>query len=186
MPRKSIIGIIFSRVIGLLVFFGMLWVGNYLTAYIGNEVFQKTVAFLNWNVMLIVAMSVVFLVAELFGALVFPFDLPAPLFYASGSMLLVTFLIRILGLAGNITGIKTFGILVQSSYLAYPLTFILVLVFGYIGIFARLAGREKEVELKRPKKPKREPESFGEIYQKFLKEMEKAVKKIRKALGIKN
>lgn len=191
MPRKSIPGIILSRVIGLLVFFGLLWVVNYLTGYVDNVWFHVAVGFVNANVMLIVIMAVVFLVAEVFGALVFPFDLPSPIFYAAGCMYLVTFLVRLLGLAGKITGLDIFGILVKSSYLAYPITFILVLLFGYIGIFVRLVGREKpeekEVELKKPKpkKPGREPESFKEVWERFLQWMEDLVKKIRKSLGIK-
>lgn len=148
---KSFFWIVFSRLFGIMVFLIILFLLNLLVSVVDVEILTKVVAFLNENLVIILAISVAFFIAELFGALVFPFNLPTPIFNAVGAVFLASFILRILSLADFLEGFVN-----AISLFIYPLVFLAVIVFGYFGMFFRLGRKER-----RKKKPK-EWEEIGE------------------------
>ncbi len=146
--HKSIIWILLSRLIGIIVFLIMVFVVNILAMSISNTLFNQTVNFLNSNIVLIIIISIIFLIGELFDALIFPFNLPAPLFNAVGSVFLVSFIFRVFMLVDLIIEENVFHVISGFSFFVYPLVFLVVLVSGYIAIFSRLAEAEKPKEKK--------------------------------------
>ena len=74
MHRKgSVAEVLFSGVIGIVVFLIVLGVLNILAdAYVRIPIFLQVVEFLNANLGLLIMISVLFLVGDLFGALPFP------------------------------------------------------------------------------------------------------------------
>ena len=147
MPRRrSIIGIILSKLLGLVVFLVILLVVNMLAFFIGNPAFIRAVQLVNMNIWLLISISIILFVGELFGVLLFPFNLPAPLFNALGAVFLLRFIYRVFEFIESITMEGIFSLFKWFSFLIYPLVFIIVLVGGYVGIFARALrqGREQE------------------------------------------
>lgn len=134
--KKSLIGIFLSRIAGIIIFLIILGVLNILAAGIHVQMFHQVVAFLNANIGLILILSLFFLIGDLFGALTFPLNLPAPLFNAIGGVLIVAFIFRVFLLVDAINGMQIFGALSAIEFLVYPAVFIIALIAGYASIFA--------------------------------------------------
>lgn len=140
---RSIPWIILMRILGLGLFLFLLYIANHLSFFTDNPLNYQVILFLNNNVWLIILMSIVFLFGEMFNALIFPFNLPAPLFNASGSVLLVAFLFRIFAIVDILLDENIFQIFNRISFLVYPLVFMIVLFGGYIAILTRLSRIDK-------------------------------------------
>lgn len=140
---RSIPWIILMRILGLGLFLFLLYIANHLSFFTDNPLNYQVILFLNNNVWLIILMSIVFLFGEMFNALIFPFNLPAPLFNASGSVLLVAFLFRIFAMVDILLDENIFQIFNSISFLVYTLVFMIVLFGGYIAILTRLSRKDK-------------------------------------------
>ncbi len=136
--KESVVEVLVSRIIGIVVFLIVLGILNILSgAYVQTPIFIQIVEFLNANLGLLITISVIFLVGELFGALAFPLNLPGPIFGAVGAVFLVMFLFRLFSLVGEITGVELFALLERLPALpVYLLVFIVALIGGYIALFA--------------------------------------------------
>ncbi|BBL68845.1 hypothetical protein [Methanoculleus chikugoensis] len=135
--KESVAEVLVSRVIGIVVFLIVLGILNILAgAYVQAPIFLQVVEFLNANLGLLILISVIFLVGDLFGALPLPLNLPGPIFCAFGAVLLVIFIVRLFLLVGEIAGVGFFSVLEGALSLpVYLLVFIVVLIAGYIGLF---------------------------------------------------
>ncbi len=136
--KESVVEVLVSRIIGLIIFLILLGILNILAgAYVQTPIFLQIVAFLNANLVLLILISVIFLIGDLFGALAFPLNLPGPIFGAVGAVFLVMFLFRLFSLVGEITGVEVFALLEKTLALpVYILVFTVVLIGGYIALFA--------------------------------------------------
>lgn len=136
--KESATGILLSRIGGFIFFLILLAVLNILSGgYVQSPIFVRIVEFLNASLGLLILITALFLLGDLFGILTFPLNLPAPVFNAFGAVFLVTFLFRLFVLVGEITGVTVFAVLERT--LAIPVTilvFIVVLIGGYIMLFA--------------------------------------------------
>ena len=141
--RESIAGILISRIGGFIFFLILLAVLNLLDgAYVQSPVFVQVVAFLNANLGLLVLITVLFLIGDLFGALTLPLNLPGPVFGALGAVFLVIFILRLLILVGEITGNAFFDLFKGWLTLpVYVIVFIIALIGGYIGLFVGPPGK---------------------------------------------
>ena len=153
MKQNGTSKVFFSKIVGLLLFLVILAVANLLIPFINNEIYFKTVHFFNDNLLFLVILSVIFLISALFDALFFPFNLPAPIFNAIGGVLVAVFVFRIFGFIDLVGKIDVFRNLSLIAYPIYFLVFVFVVIFGYIGIFARLfkIGFEEKTQYKKPK-----------------------------------
>jgi hypothetical protein len=140
---KSIPWIVLLRLFGLVFFIIFLYIANNLAFFTENPLNYQIIQFLNNNFWLIIVMSIIFLFGEVFNALIFPFNLPAPLFNASASVLLVTFLFRIFALVDILLDEQIFVIFNRLAFLVYPLVFIIVLIGGYIAILVKLSRTDE-------------------------------------------
>lgn len=132
---KTVVWIIFLRLLGLALFLVLLFMLNILNPLIDYLLLDRIVHFLNTNVDLIVYMTFIFLFGELFMMSSLPLNLPGPLLNAAGSLLAVTFVLRVFELVDSFIGNNIFQIFNQFSFLIYPLVFIIVLLAGYATIF---------------------------------------------------
>ncbi|MCZ7361010.1 MAG: hypothetical protein O8C55_13140 [Candidatus Methanoperedens sp.] len=132
---KSIPGIILLRIAGLLLFISFIYIAGFLSFFTDNPVNNQVIQFLNENIGLIVLMSITFLFGEIFSALSFPLNLPAPLFNASAAVLLVTFIFRIFGLIDTLLNKNILRIFDRIELLVYSAVFIIMLIGGYMMIF---------------------------------------------------
>lgn len=136
--KRSVVGVLVSWAIGLVIFLVLLGVLNILTgSYVQAPIFVRIVGFLNANLGLLILISVVFLIGDLFGTLIFPLNLPGPIFGAVGAVFLVMFLLHLILLVGEITGIGLFAQFGRTFAVPiYLIVFILTLIGGYIALFA--------------------------------------------------
>ena len=149
MARKSVFSVILSKIFGFLFFLLMVYVANLLTQYIDSEIYTEILHFINRNFTFLVITSLILMLGEIFFAIYFPFNLPAPLFSSIGSIMIVTFIGKIFLLVDSFTGENIYLIFRILSYVVYPLVFLIVLIGGYISIFFRLF-----TPAERPHKPK--------------------------------
>ena len=141
--QKSIPGIIALRIFGLLLFLFLLYIANNLSFFTDNPLNYQIILFLNSQVWLLVLITFAFLIGEIFNALIFPLNLPAPLFNAVGAVLLVGFLISIFALFDILLDINIFHIFDTLSFIIYPFVFIIVLIGGYILILQNLVRTDQ-------------------------------------------
>jgi uncharacterized membrane protein len=142
--HKSIPGIIASRLLSLICFFLLWFLLNYLMIYVDNDLYRNAVFFLDENAWLIIWMTVIYAAGEIFGALVFPLNLPAPILDAVASVFLAVFLFRILAFVGMVTDEKAFRMFESWEANVYPIVFIAVLIGGYILLFSRLVSKKRK------------------------------------------
>ena len=134
---KKVISIFFSKLLGLLIFLIILGILNIVSPFINQEILTNITLFLNSNFILILLFSLFFTVAEMLFALVFPLNLPAPLFSSFGSIFLITFLFNIANFI-NITLDLNLTKLLNFSYLPIIfIVFIIVFITGYTTIFSK-------------------------------------------------
>ncbi len=150
--NKSIAWILLSSVIGLIIFLIIVFTVNILAISNYNPILNKIATFLNSNIFLIIILSFMFLIGEIFNALKFPFNLPAPLFNAIGSIFLLSFIFRVFMLMDLIIGERIFYFINIFSLFIYPIVFLIVLVSGYVVIFSDLLKKQESKE--KPKKSK--------------------------------
>jgi hypothetical protein len=135
-----------SRTFGIILFLVLLVVLLLLVPAIDNQTFTRFVEFLLDNAGLIVFLSLLFMIGEIFTTFIFPLNLPAPLFNAIGSVFLITFLFRIFAFVEELYGLGIFAALSLIELVVYPLVFILVLIAGYFEIFSGLARHDDRGE----------------------------------------
>jgi len=155
--QKSIMWSLLSKLFGIIFFLLILLILNILTVSVDNYFFNQVVYFLNQNAAFIISISVVFLIGDLFEALFFPLNLPAPLFNAAGAVLLVNFTFRVFDFVERLLDENMFQVFRDFSGLIYAAVFLIVLIVGYIAIFAGALAAEEEYEKVKPKKTKEEP-----------------------------
>jgi hypothetical protein len=141
--QKSIPGIIALRISGLLLFLFLLYIANNLSFFTDNPLNYRIILFLNSQIWLLVLITFAFLFGEIFNALIFPLNLPAPLFNAVGAVLLAGFLISIFTLFDILLNINIFHIFDTLSFIIYPFVFIIVLIGGYIAIIQNMVRTDQ-------------------------------------------
>ena len=133
---KGLMHEILTRVIGFFIFLVLLGIANLLTNYIKNSIYLSVVNFLNTNIWLIVIFSVILLIGEIFGYLMFPLNIPSPLFNAVGGALLIQFVFKLFVYLTTISNVKiSLGLpLTDIENIVIIIVFIVVLVVGYAHI----------------------------------------------------
>jgi hypothetical protein len=147
--KKNIPGIILSKIFGILIFFVILYFLNRLQ--IDNEMFVLWSGFLNNNAALFVVMSLVFMIAEIFFALNFPFNFPGPIFAAFASLMLVKFIFKIFVVIDSALKLNISSIFSSMMFMIYPLVFVLVIAGGYVTIFSKIKCKSKSKSKKTDK-----------------------------------
>ena len=166
MRERSIPKIIISHLIGLVIFILILVLANiYLT---GNGAITEIVGFLNDNLALIVVMSILFMLADILYALVLPFNLPAPIFSAIGSILVVMFIFRTFGLIDLLLIGDLLSSLLWIRWILYPVVFLIVLVSGYISIFFGMFESPREYAKERKEQKTKDNIIWIEMYESLI------------------
>jgi hypothetical protein len=128
--REPLPWLILHRIIGIIIFLILVIVLNWLSGTTEIAPVRTIAAFLTDNFWLILLFSLVFLVADIFAALPFPVNIPAPFLNAGGAVLLVEFLVRIFLLVDELTGLAFFGIFAEFAPFIKAIVFVVVLVGG--------------------------------------------------------
>ena len=185
---RSIPIIVLKRLFGLILFLVLLYVANHLAFFTENPLNYQIIQFLNNNIWLIIVMSITFLFGEVFNALIFPFNLPAPLFNASASVLLVAFLFRIFSLIDIILDEQILLIFNRIAFIVYPLVFMMVLIGGYIAILVKLSKTDESESLqgKKYKEKTREKLTWKDVGDEFKQTIFDLLTLMRQSINKKN
>ena len=185
---RSIPIIVLKRLFGLILFLVLLYVANHLAFFTENPLNYQIIQFLNNNIWLIIVMSITFLFGEVFNALIFPFNLPAPLFNASASVLLVAFLFRIFSLIDIILDEQILLIFNRIAFIVYPLVFMMVMIGGYIAILVKLSKTDESESLqgKKYKEKTREKLTWENVGDEFKQTIFDLLTLMRQSINKKN
>ena len=126
--------LILQRIIGIIIFLILVVALSWLAGTTEIEPVRIIAAFITDNFWLIIAFSLIFLLADIFFALPFPVNIPAPFLSATGAVLLVEFLVRIFLLTDPLPGVAIFGTIAAFAPLLKALVFVAVLVAGFARI----------------------------------------------------
>lgn len=169
--KQSPMRIVIYDLVSFLVFLIILGILNASLDYFGNNILNEVVRLLNNNIWLILVFSIIFTIGEVFGALRFPSNLPAPIFNAIGSIFLLNFLFKIFALVGTLSEIDTFNAISNVFPLLYPIIFLLVLLGGYISIFTNISWDHPKKKTSAPKtKEERSWDDVGNEFKEMLYE----------------
>ena len=140
--RNRSVGWVFvSRMIGIICFLIFVVLANILTYYIASPIYHSGVIFINENFWLLLLISVILLVADLFGAFPFPLNLPAPIIRAFGSVFCIAFILSLFQWVDRYFGTNLYQLFWVLAFLVVPLVFLIVLASGYFEIMRRLWWR---------------------------------------------
>jgi hypothetical protein len=169
--------------VGLILLLVALVLLRYVADHTSWPVFDGFVGVLLANAPLIVIFSVLFTIGEVVAAFPFPLNLAFPVFSAVGSMLLVSFIMKVLGFLDRFYALGTGSALDIIGIFLLPLTLLVTLVAGYISIFASLerpAGQSRAGDYASGGgEEKKGSPSWDEIGEEFRKVVLLAVQKIR-------
>lgn len=155
---------IFSGLLGIIFFLILIWVLNIISNNVGNQIFKQIVDFLNENLAIIILISIILLIANIFEIFMFPISMFYPLFNAVGGILWVEFIFRILILVSSFIEQDIYKIFIPFYLLAIVVVPIVVLIVGYVNIFTKKSRKEEKKS-----KKKREKEIEWEDVQEELK-----------------
>jgi len=133
-----------SGLFGILFFLVMLIIFRYIAVPLSWPLFSGFVDLLYANAALIIIFSVLFMFGDIFETFALPFNLPFPLFNAVASVLLVSFIIKIMGFLDSFYALGIGTSLEFVKLILYPLTCVVVLIAGYSSIFWKPKERYSE------------------------------------------
>jgi hypothetical protein len=136
--NKSLGWVFVTRMIGIICFLIVVVLANILTFYVASPVYHSGVNFINENFWLLILISIILLIADLFGAFPFPLNLPAPVIKAIGSVFCIAFILRVFLWVDSVAQTSFYQIFWYLSFLIVPLVFLIVLVSGYYEIMRQL------------------------------------------------
>ncbi|ABS54752.1 hypothetical protein Mboo_0230 [Methanoregula boonei 6A8] len=142
--KQHTLGWVFvSRMIGIICFLIVVVLANILTFYIANPLYHAGVDFLNLNFWLLILIGIIIFIADIFGALPFPLNLPAPIIKAIGSVFIIAFVLRVFQWVDSTTGNDIYHYFWLLSFVIVPVVFIIVLLAGYYEILCDLWAKAK-------------------------------------------
>jgi len=137
--RSKSLGWVFAtQMIGIICLLIVVVLANILTHYVSNPTFYSGVSFINENFWLLALIAAILLVGALFGAFPFPFNLPAPIIRAIGSVFCIAFILRVFQWIDLVASTALYPMFWFLSFIIVPLVFLIVLVSGYFEIMHKL------------------------------------------------
>jgi hypothetical protein len=142
--KKPLSWVFVSRMIGIICFLIVVVLANILNYYVANSLYKSGVIFLNDNFWLLVLIAVILLAADILAAFSLPFNLPAPLIRAIGSVFCIAFILRAIQWVDIVAATNLYTPFWWVSFLVVPLIFLVVLISGYYVILRQLWWRSKQ------------------------------------------
>lgn len=124
--------------IGIIMFLIVVVLANILIYYISSTTYRAGVLFLNENFWLLLLISIILLVGDIFFSFPFPLNLPAPIIRAVGSVFVIAFMLHVFQWADTIAATSLYSFVWVLSFVLVPVVFIIVLVSGYFEIIRNL------------------------------------------------
>jgi hypothetical protein len=139
--------IVWMRAIGFVIFVVVMLFLYFLVPLVDNVIYAGIVTFIKDNLFTIFLINLLMLFAELFYLMIFPLNLPAPLFNALASVFIVSFIFRLIDLVTGISMGRTFNLAKTFSYPVYFVVFLVVIVVGYVSLLVKPGSRSEHKTL---------------------------------------
>lgn len=137
--RSHSFGWVFAtRMIGIICLLIAIVLANILTHYVESPIFTSGVTFINENFWLLVLIALILMVGDVFAAFPFPFNLPAPLITAFGSVFFIMFMLRIFQWTDSVTSTSISPLFSFLAPVIATIVFLIVLASGYYAILRQL------------------------------------------------
>ena len=137
--RNRSFGWVFAtRMIGIISLLIAIVLANILTHYIANGVFQSGVTFINENFWLLMLIAIIMFIGAIFAVFPFPFNLPAPIIRAFGSVFCIAFILEVFTWVDGIASTHLYSMFWLLSFILVPLVFLVVLASGYFEIMREI------------------------------------------------
>jgi len=124
--------------IGIISLLIAIVLANILTHYIANEIFQSGVTFINENFWLLMLIAIIMFIGAIFAVFPFPFNLPAPIIRAFGSVFCIAFILEVFTWVDGIASTHLYSMFWLLSFILVPLVFLVVLASGYFEIMREI------------------------------------------------
>ncbi|NTU99755.1 MAG: hypothetical protein HGA55_01355 [Methanoregulaceae archaeon] len=160
--KRSAYTVLVSGLIGLTLCIVFLLIMSMIANTYRLPLLTAFVDFLYANLVLIIALSVLFMAGEVFETFSYPFNLLFPAFNAFASVLLVLFLIRMLEFFEIFFTISISSAIVMLQWILFPLIFIVVIVTGYLSIFKKPPEESPDTGSPQPA-PAGKPDSWEDV-----------------------
>lgn len=171
---RSAFGIIIGKIIGLMCFLIILVGLNLANAAVQNNILELITGYLNSSLMIVLAFSFLFLLADLFSIFSFPFNLVYPIFNAFASVFVILFLSGfIIAIAFQDFAMPAFDTITRLFLFFVPF---IVLIVGYAKIFFKKERIEKPFGTEK----KRQKGEVGEELRGLILDI---IRKMRKGLS---
>jgi len=145
--RSHSLGWVFAtRMIGIICLLIAIVFVNILTHYVESPIFTSGVTFINENFWLLTLIALILMVGDVFSAFPFPFNLPAPIITAFGSVFFIMFLLRIFQWTDTVTSTSLSPLFSFLSPIIATVVFLIVLVSGYYAILRQLWYQSRPIE----------------------------------------
>jgi hypothetical protein len=191
--HKSLSSVFVSRMIGIICFLIVIVLANILTYYVSSPVYRAGVVFLNENFWLLLLIAIILLAGDIFFAFPLPFNLPAPIIRAIGSVFIIAFMLHVFQWVDTIASTSLYSFVWVLSFVIVPIVFIIVLVSGYFEIMRQLLsipGDEEdrynpaafETKISRQEEPFSDAKSWEEIGAEFRLVMYDLMHRIRQEI----
>lgn len=149
---KKFSSVFFSGIFGILFFLILVGVLNIVAGFVANYVYLSIVSFLNNNLWLILLISIILLMANVFEVLIFPFNIFYPIFNAVGAVLWVIFIFRTLVFIDLLVDGNFAYIFAPFYLIALILVPVIVIIVGYVKIIYWLIPKKKKKTKKKERR----------------------------------
>lgn len=144
----SIILDIIGDIAGFLIFIFIVFIINFLTLYIKEQIFIEIVQLINQNIYLICIISIFLLIAKILDRLFIPFNLLAPVFYCLGYIYLFNWFSKLICFLNSKVDMNICYIFEDYRYLFYIIIVTIVIISWYFSIFNNIQRKEKSKKKK--------------------------------------
>ncbi|OPY41418.1 MAG: hypothetical protein A4E42_01812 [Methanoregulaceae archaeon PtaU1.Bin222] len=146
--RSHSLGWVFAtRMIGIICLLIAIVLANILTHYVESPLFISFVAFINENFWLLVFIALILMVGDVFAAFPFPFNLPAPIITAFGSVFFIMFILMIFQWTDTVTSTTISPLFSLLAPIIATMVFLIILISGYYTILRQLWFQSRAEEV---------------------------------------
>jgi hypothetical protein len=143
--KQSLSWVFVKGMMGVICFLIIVILVKILTHFTtAGGIFQKAAeGILFANFWLLLLITIILFIADIFWAFPFPLNLPAPIIRAFGSVFCIAFVLSVFQWVDSITGTTLYQFFWVLAFLVVPLVFLIVLAGGYFEIMRQLWWQPK-------------------------------------------
>lgn len=145
--RVFIVGIL-----SIMIFLAVLGILNIISSYIEDPSFHRVISFLNQNIVLLVLISLLTLIGDVFLEFPMPTKVIYPIFHASGGALWVVFFFNVFKLVDELALSSVYDSMSKFYFTALIVIPLVILIIGFSKIIIVHFSKSNRVHSEKPAK----------------------------------